>query len=249
MGTTLPVDTYRIERDPSELLPTNMFCMDDRIVALTGWQHAGGPDGYARDYATAREMRQPNSIVDQRQSVSRLTPLTATALGQSLVVAFMHPSCAAEQEAETVVQRTFQDPAAVYQRVEAMGFDITEPEFEQIIDANARLALLEAEVGSGPNQEAMLTVPIKPGEHAANDIVIDHEGKTYWDGMAANEAGHPAYYIGSGLLETVHRRVNARLPHEVDPRAMLVASAVRHAAISLILPQPAGHELNLHVIQ
>lgn len=257
--TPFPVESFLYERPDPAGLPDRLMCIDDRfnLLRMLSWQLAGGPDGLGRDMAIARETKSPDSFVSLNKPVHWMAAKVTRYLGNHGITAYMHHDCAAYMKALIIRRTICEEPETVFEQTKVMETGVTESEFEQTVEAGRRFLgsqlikpyeeadrdLLEG-VQTADNQlPAVPRLTLARGPHLANDFIVDYGTNVVWRADKAYKAGYPAYYAGLGML----RNVQPLFAHYVDHRPLYVASAVRHAAISLKLPRPLDEPLNIHV--
>lgn len=252
-----PIPQFQVEREDKQWVPP-VICIDDRPSGIVGQQFAGGPDGIARDIATAMEIDKPGSFVDMKVEVHRFTPAVSQWLEAKNIQAFMHHVCAAHENAEAVRTDTVVRTEEVFGQTQLMGFRIGETDADQMAEASWRILdsklIVPAEKSIKDLTEGMPEhdlpavehVHLRPGEHVANDFVVSHEDDKLWNAAAAFDAGHPAYYSSAGMLKQLHSHIEDLIP--VSYASFKTAYAMRLGSISLNLPRPNGQPLQIHAV-
>ncbi len=253
------INPYLLEADATKP-PENLICVDDRwnTAGLVGWQLPGGNDGLARDMVLDFEMQAPGSFINQGIPVHNMGSLAHKTLLRTGTIGWMHHACLAFDEAQTINRSIYENLDQVYRQVEEMGLPVTYEEMEKAADASYRLDQsglwlpskeVHQELLEGSEEADVDAVPhlhLTDFPHKAKDFVVAFEGGLMWRTHEAFEEGNAGYFANLGTLAIEADRIATVFP--VSKRGLVIASAIRTAAITRLLPTPDDSPMRIHTI-
>ena len=233
-------------------------CIDDRGYAVRrqNVKVAAGPFGLAMDVMAAHAVMRSNARIDDEKPVGQIAKIIRRGLGVHALDACTHNECAAENGARPIAQ--FIADEANYDAVrhstgELLDRDIDGEQFDIVREYYGNLAT-DQSVLRAPEREAEcmdnegVISPIDRHalaheEHSSGTMIWNSMENTWFDAQQAKRDGYELYVVDGWAVPRFARGINSEIPifnNEQDVAVLSLSMAIRHAAISHILPAEDG---------
>lgn len=222
-------------------------CIDDRGYGIDrpAVRVAAGPFGLAKDSLAAL------SAAGNIEALSTPVGVMAASIANDLYVngfeASTHIECAAELGAVAVAEHITDEAAAKETRDRAgviLGRDISDREmsgiqryYDQFVGDDSYYTSPEIEAAH-MRTHGVHRSDLAFDEHAGSTLVSNHRSGTYFKTQEAYAVGQPYYSLDMWAAHSYAEALSHRLPVSRD--AIMASMAIRHAAITQLLPNPSG---------
>lgn len=233
-------------------------CIDDRGYALRrqNIKVAAGPFGLANDVMAAHAVIRGNAHIDDEKPVGQIAKMIRRGLGMHALDACTHSECAAENGARPIAQFIADDTHYDVVRhstgelldrdIDSRQFDIVREFYGNLASSPSVLRAPEREAECMDNHGAIS--PIDRHElahelHSSGTMIWNNMENTWFDAQQAKEDGHELYVVDGWAVPRFARGINSEIPifnSEQDIAVLSLSMAIRHAAISHILPAEDG---------
>lgn len=246
-------------------IPVAIDCIDDRGLMNTGQniKIGAGAYGLAQDLHAARSTGSLEVGHESIPTLGETAKIITAYVGRYALFASVHEACAAEAGIVSVGQTIIERPSEVLQRANAiMQGDISTNQYEQVAEAYQRMLFdpatrvfrsteTEAACMDRSMKHRAITRKLLANElHMGGELQANHVKNTWFAAAAAYEAGESAYHVDQWVVPVLAETIDEVLPHDnVD--GFVIASSIRHAATSLLLPYKGDCEnpgLDIQVI-
>lgn len=225
-------------------------CVDDRGYknGTDSLRIAAGPLGVAQDVAAAMAMHGNMSALNV--PIGGIAKISTRALSREKLNARTHHECAAELSAVAVAlcvvgeDKETQDRAGII-----LGRDISDAELsgaqryfqDYLRDESVHYRGADEEAICMDTHGAQLAIErsaLAFPDHKGATFLSNHRRNTVFQTQTAYEAGIPHYNLDIWAAERYAQALSGEFP--VSPDAIMASTAIRHAAITQLLPNPAG---------